>query len=80
VLADGAVVGRIFKVHAAPVGTPWIVDTDIDKQDCGIPRSSRWALMIRPRAVLFAIAKIKQDLAWRSVTGVPMSQIVITRQ
>jgi hypothetical protein len=29
---------------------------------------------------LSAIAKIKQDLAWRSVTGVPMSQIVITRQ
>ena len=27
-----------------------------------------------------AFAKIKQDLAWRSVTGVPMSQIVITRQ
>jgi hypothetical protein len=24
VLADGVVVGRIFKVHAAPVGTPWI--------------------------------------------------------
>ena len=24
VLADGAVVGRIVKVHAAPVGTPWI--------------------------------------------------------
>jgi hypothetical protein len=23
VLADGAVVGRIMKVHAAPVGTPW---------------------------------------------------------
>jgi hypothetical protein len=22
--ADGAVVGRIFKVHAAPVGTPWM--------------------------------------------------------
>jgi hypothetical protein len=29
---------------------------------------------------LSAIAKIKQDLAWRSVAGVPMSQIVITRQ
>ena len=29
---------------------------------------------------LSAIAKIKQDLAWRSVTAVPMSQIVITRQ
>ena len=29
---------------------------------------------------LSAIAKVKQDLAWRSVTGVPMSQIVITRQ
>ena len=24
VLADGSVVGRIFKVHAAPVGTPWL--------------------------------------------------------
>jgi hypothetical protein len=23
-LADGAVVGRIFKVHAAPVGMPWM--------------------------------------------------------
>jgi hypothetical protein len=24
VLANGAVVGRIFKVHAAPVGMPWM--------------------------------------------------------
>jgi hypothetical protein len=24
VLADGVVVGRIFKVNAAPVGSPWI--------------------------------------------------------
>jgi hypothetical protein len=24
VLADGAVVGRIFQVHAAPVGMPWM--------------------------------------------------------
>jgi hypothetical protein len=24
VLADGAVVGRIFKVEAAPVGMPWM--------------------------------------------------------
>jgi hypothetical protein len=24
VLADRAVVGRIFKVHAAPIGTPWM--------------------------------------------------------
>jgi len=24
VLADGAVAGRIFKVHAAPVRTPWM--------------------------------------------------------
>jgi hypothetical protein len=35
---------------------------------------------ILERKHLSAIAKIKQDLAWRSVTGVPMSQIVITRQ
>jgi hypothetical protein len=24
VLADGVMVGRILKVHAAPVGTPWM--------------------------------------------------------
>ena len=24
VLANGVVVGRIFKVHAAPVGSPWM--------------------------------------------------------
>ena len=24
VLTDGAVVGRIMKVHAAPIGTPWM--------------------------------------------------------
>jgi hypothetical protein len=26
VLANGAVVGRIFKANAAPVGSPWMVD------------------------------------------------------
>jgi hypothetical protein len=39
--------------------------------------------MIRPRAsatVCRQLRRIKQDLAWRSVTGVPMSRIVITRQ
>jgi hypothetical protein len=35
---------------------------------------------ILERNRLSAIAKIKQDLAWRTVAGVPMSQIVITRQ
>ena len=35
---------------------------------------------ILERNHLSAIAKIKQDLAWRSVTGVPMSQMVIMRQ
>jgi hypothetical protein len=29
VLADGAVVGRIFKVHAAPVGSPWMWTLDL---------------------------------------------------
>ena len=32
------------------------------------------------RKRLSAIAKIKQDLPWRSVTGVPMERIVLTRQ
>jgi hypothetical protein len=27
VLADGVVVGRIFKANAAPVGTPWMWTT-----------------------------------------------------
>jgi hypothetical protein len=31
------------------------------------------------RNCLPAIAKIKQDLAWRGATGSPMVQIVITR-
>jgi hypothetical protein len=35
---------------------------------------------ILERNRLSAIAKIKQDLAARSVAGVPLSQIVITRQ
>src|SRR5215510_9896432 len=29
VLADGAVVGRIFKVHSAPVGSPLDVDASL---------------------------------------------------
>jgi hypothetical protein len=35
---------------------------------------------ILERNRLSAIAKIKQDLASRSVTGVPLSRIIITRQ
>ena len=31
VLADGAVVGRILKVHGAPVGTPWMWTTKARK-------------------------------------------------
>jgi len=33
-----------------------------------------------PERKRLSIAKIKQDLAWRSVTGVPMEHIVLTRQ
>jgi hypothetical protein len=33
VLADGAVVGRIFKVHAAPVGSPWMWTLEVEH--CG---------------------------------------------
>src|SRR6266481_5275503 len=38
VLADGAVVGRIFKVHAAPVGAPWCGRSDIRSTAC--PRTA----------------------------------------
>ena len=30
VLANGAVVGRILKVHAAPVGSPWMWTLALD--------------------------------------------------
>jgi hypothetical protein len=29
VLADGTVVGRIFKANAAPVGSPWLWDISL---------------------------------------------------
>ena len=34
---------------------------------------------VSERKRLSAVAKIKQDLTWRSVTGVPMEHIVLTR-
>ena len=40
-LADGAVVGRIMKVHAAPVGTPWMWTSRADGWLCGHPRDRR---------------------------------------
>jgi hypothetical protein len=46
VLADGVVVGRLFKVSAAPVGTPWMWTLEIEHwrrsqanlRLCGDPR------------------------------------------
>ena len=39
VLVEGAVVGRIFKVNAAPVGTPWTTKTA--RQHTATPRRAR---------------------------------------
>jgi hypothetical protein len=44
--ADGAVVGRIMKVHAAPVGTPWMWTlisgiTKIEDRRTPMPRRAR---------------------------------------
>jgi hypothetical protein len=33
VFADGVVVGRIFKVNAAPVGSPWMWTLILTEQD-----------------------------------------------
>ena len=42
VLADGAVVGRILKLHAAPVGSPWMWTLAVGQhEDCTWVRSSR---------------------------------------
>jgi hypothetical protein len=39
VLADGAVVGRIIKVHAAPVGTPWMWTLAFGQHEDRTPRN-----------------------------------------
>jgi hypothetical protein len=40
VLAEGAVVGRILKVHAAPVGTPWMGTLAFGHHEDRMPTSS----------------------------------------
>ena len=37
VLADGAVVGRILKVHAAPAGSPWMWTLAFGHHEDGTP-------------------------------------------
>jgi hypothetical protein len=39
-LADGAVVGRILKVHAAPVGTPWMWTLAFGHHENRTPRTA----------------------------------------
>jgi hypothetical protein len=58
VLADsGAVVGRIFKVHAAPVGTPWMWTLLFGQHEDGTPTHGHEATR---EAAMAAFAK-----SWR---------------
>src|SRR5262245_12465014 len=54
VLADGDVVGRIFKVHAAPVRTPWMWTLAFghheDRTDTRLCRDARPRWRRSPRA------------------------------
>jgi hypothetical protein len=40
VLADGAVVGRIYKANAAPVGTPWMWTLAFGQERVEAPRTA----------------------------------------
>jgi hypothetical protein len=55
VLADGVVVGRIFKANAAPVGSPWMwtlasVIMKIERQHTAMRRHARPRWLPLPRA------------------------------
>jgi hypothetical protein len=57
VLDDGAVVGRIFKVHAAPVGTPWMWTLGFEHHEDRMPTHGYEAMH---EAAMTAFAK-----SWR---------------
>ena len=62
VLADGAVVGRIFKVHAAPVGTPWMWTLAFGRHEDRTPTHGYAATR---EAAMTAFAK-----SWRREIGI----------
>jgi hypothetical protein len=57
VLADGVVVGRIFKVHAAPEGTPWMWTLAFGHHE---DRTPTLGYAATPEAAMAAFAK-----SWR---------------
>jgi hypothetical protein len=63
VLADGTVVGRIMKVHAAPVGTPWM-------WTLAFGHHNRW-LMHGYEPTREADGGVRQELAARVTLGQP---------
>jgi hypothetical protein len=46
VLCDGAIVGRIFKVNAAPVGTPWMWTLAVGHPPVGTAKKNREATAV----------------------------------
>jgi hypothetical protein len=54
VLADGVVVGRLFKVNAAPVGMPWMWTLEIEH--CG-DRTPTYGYAETREAAMAAFAK-----------------------
>jgi hypothetical protein len=57
VLADGALVGRILKVHAAPVGTPWMWTLAFGRHE---DRTPTYGYAATREAAMIAFAK-----SWR---------------
>ena len=77
VLADGTVVGRILKVHAAPVGTPWMWTLAFGQHEDRTPthgyaatRRLQWQRSLRAGgdsdpASLFRWPRLGRLLRWR---------------
>jgi hypothetical protein len=75
VLADGAVVGRIFKANAAPVGSPWMWTLAFGHHEDRTPthgyaatREAAMAASARSWRRVYFAAPVSQSLSDRNLT------------
>jgi hypothetical protein len=76
VLADGAVVGRILKVHAALLGAPWMWTLADDARGRSDGRSDIDAVAAQPLGLRPGVVRVGQDIGdmdlsrtWRNDRG-----------
>jgi hypothetical protein len=71
VLADGVVVGRLFKVSAAPVGTPWMWTLEIEH--CG-DRRPTYGYAATREAAMAAFKSWRRDIGMIEVARVRITE------